>query len=151
MTGKDGQVAQLLEQAPGAQTAPKVSLDDFLTGFIAGLAKSDVEVVMLQGRRFHAAVRSAFEALLQSASAAGTGVNFTVQLNAFHGDSPDINQAITRAVQRNIISLDNPYFVNMRLRIPAERAEAFLENLPGKPSMYVAAADRFLDEYAAVR
>lgn len=147
---EDDQLTQVLERQ--ANTAvPQVSLDDFLTGFVAGLAKSDVHVVVLQGRRFHAAVRAAFEVLKARAAADGTGVNFTVRLNEFHGDSPDVNQAITRAAQRNIISFDNPFFVNMRLKIPAGRADAFLQNLPGTPEMYVAAADKFLDEYSAVR
>ena len=126
-----------------------LTLDDFMTGLIAGLAELDIEVVSIRGNSFYRAVVEAFNAFEAKAVEAHVRPRFWLTLNRVYGDSPDVRDALTRAVQRDLVSLDNPEYQDMRLKINASEAEMYLDHLPGNPDLYVDAARAFRSTYAA--
>lgn len=126
-----------------------LTLDDFMTGLIAGLAELDIEVVSIRGNSFYRAVIEAFNAFEARAVEAQVRPRFWLTLNRVYGDSPDVRDALTRAVQRDLVSLDNPEYQDMRLKINASEAELYLDDLPGSPDLYVDAARAFRSTYAA--
>lgn len=126
-----------------------VTLDDFTTGLMAGLAKLGVTVVSIRGRQFYSAIARVFDALRDSQDERGLDIRFRIRLNPVYGDSADVREAITRAVQRDIISLDNPVYQDMRLKIGTSDADLYLEELPGGKELYVELARLFMSEYRA--
>lgn len=127
-----------------------VTVDDFITGLIAGFAARDVSSVSIRSPEFYRAVRTAFEQLEAAAEREGLDVRFLVALDPVYEDSPVVRDAISGAVQRDLVSLDNPEYQDMRLKIRREEAPLFLERLPGTAELYCTLADRFIDEYAWV-
>lgn len=126
-----------------------LTLDDFMTGLIAGLAELDIKVVSIRGNSFYRAVVDAFNAFEPKAVEAKVRPRFWLTLNRVYGDSPDVRDALTRAVQRDLVSLDNPEYQDMRLKINASDAEMYLAHLPGSADLYVDAARKFKSAYAA--
>lgn len=124
-----------------------VSLDDFMTGLIAGLAKLGVDVVSIRENLFYKAVIDAFEVFKTEAQIAGVSPRFRLRLNRVYGDSPDIRDALTRAVQRDLVSLDNPEYLDVRLKISRGDADLYLERLAGNADMYLDAAREFRAAY----
>jgi hypothetical protein len=126
-----------------------VTLDDFMTGLIAGLAELGVSVVSIRGNAFYTAVVEAFQVFEGQARTAHLRPRFWLSLNKVYGDSPDVRDALTRAVQRDLVSLDNPEYQDMRLKITSADAELYLESLPGESELYVDAAKKFQAAYPA--
>lgn len=126
-----------------------VSLDDFMTGLIAGLAKIGVHVVSIRDNLFYEAVVGAFAGFQEAAEAEGVRLRFRLKLNKIYGDSPDIRDALTRAVQRDLVSLDNPEYLDMRLKVSDADADLYLDRLAGASTLYVDAARRFRETYPA--
>lgn len=127
-----------------------VTLDDFMTGLLAGLATQGVSVVSIRGRQFYSAIAKVFTELRDAQEAQGLDLRFRIRLNPVYGDSADVREAITRAVQRDIISLDNPVYQDMRLKIGQTDADLYLSELPGGKDIYVDLARRFMSSYQAV-
>ena len=71
------------------------------------------------------------------------------RLHPIHQDSTQVQQALYEAAQRDLISLDNPEFQKVRLKIAPGEAQQYLDGLPGEPAMYRRLAERlmaYLDE-----
>ena len=111
-----------------------VTLDDFMTGLLAGLAAEHIHAVSIRGPQFYSAVEAAFREFERRGAEQGLRLRFWIALNRIHGDSADVREGITKAVQRDLISLDNPVYLDMRLKITAEDAPSYLETLPAVPT-----------------
>ena len=133
---------------PNTQTAaaPTISIDDFMTGFLASLAKKGVKSVSLRDA-FYASLRVAFREFRDEATQRGHEVDFIVNTHPVHGDSPLVRMAITQAVQRDLISLDNPVYLDMRLKIGRSYAQEYIDALPGGPDLYDDMTRKFLEEF----
>lgn len=129
-------------------TSLAITLDDFVTGLIAGLAADGVEVVAFGGQEFYAAVEAAFQELERRSNRdSSLRLKFWITRNRIYGDSADVREAITRAVQRDLVSLDNPRYVNMRLRVDQSEASGYLDSLPGGSQLYRDLTQIFRDNY----
>lgn len=138
----------MISSAPGSSG---MTLDDFMTGLIAGLAKRGIRVVSIRGNHFDAAVENVFLCLnTQFARDYNIPLRFWIARNRIYGDSPDIREGIAKAVQRDLVSLDNPEYQDMRLKIGADDADLYLETLPGDSSLYEKLAEVFLEFYPAI-
>lgn len=124
-----------------------MTLDDFFTGFIAGLASRDVKVVSIRGELFHKAMEDVFHTL--QSEAPELRLKFVINRNEVHGDSPDVREALAKGVQRDVVSLDNPEYQDMRLKITKQAAPAYFKRLPGSAELYVRLAGSFLANYPA--
>lgn len=126
-----------------------VSLDDFITGMIAALARRERTTVALRPDAFYPAMEKAFQELEQWATTNGTEVTFWFRVDPVHADAPDVRNAITRAVRDDLVSLDNPTYQHMRIKINRLYADQYLAALTGGAELYDGLAQTFLDAYAS--
>lgn len=129
----------------------RITLNDFMTGFLAALAAKRVTVVSIRDTDFYAAVVQTFEELERRVAGTNLNLRFWLTQDATHGDAPEVREGITKAVQRDLISLDNPTYQQMRLRISEEDALRYLERVPGGAAIYLPLADVFMDAYPSFR
>jgi hypothetical protein len=61
-----------------------------------------------------------------------------------------VQRALYEAAQRDLISLDNPEFQDIRLKIAPNQARSYFEGLPGSPEMYAALSSKLLQYYREV-
>lgn len=132
-------------------TASRLTLNDFMTGFLAALAARKVSVVSIRGTEFYAAVVQTFEALEDRAADLNLNLKFWLTQDTTHGDAPEVREGITKAVQRDLISLDNPTYTQMRLKISQDDAQRYLTRVPGGSDVFLELADVFMDAYPSYR
>jgi len=124
-----------------------VTSADFFTGLFAALAlKSSPGISMREGR-LDRAIAPVFEEFLKRSVAENLDVQFRIRLHPFHQDSIIVRNAICDAAQRYLISLDNPEFQDIRLKLTKDEANEILSTLPGSKELFLKLADRFLDVY----
>ena len=131
------------------QAWERVSLNDFFTGLLAGLAHERVQTISIEGPSFYKAVVDVFQRLEAQAEDRHLNLRFWLTQDETHQDSPDVRDGITSAVQRRLISLDNPTYQRMRLKIDADEANDYLEDVPGGKELFLELAAAFKDEYPA--
>lgn len=124
-----------------------VTLDDFMTGLLAGLAKRNKRLFSLRETFYDAAMKS-YRELKRWSEENGAEVQFRVAPNPYHGGAPAVRDGITEAVQRDLVSLDNPTYLRMRIKITPGIADRYLEELPGGTELYDRLTDTFLDAYS---
>lgn len=125
---------------------PVITLDDFITGLLAGLAKRRKRVIPLREAFYTGAVAS-YRELAEWSKDGAAEVSFWVNQDRYHGDSPAIRTGITEAVQRDLVSLDNPTYQRMRIKIAPDIADRYLDKLPGGVALYDHLTDIFLNAY----
>lgn len=121
-----------------------ITVDDFMTGVIAACKTKGFTTISLREDRFYRGIKASFDELMRRSAESDLDVRFAVFLDPLHHDSPVIGQAVTTAVQRKLVGLDNPEFVNMRIKVDADAAEKLLETLPGGPELHKSLADVFI-------
>lgn len=124
-------------------------LADFMTGLFAALAQQNAPPLSLRENRFCRAVKDAFDHLEQEAEAYGVELRFYIEPHPIHGTDPDLDDELTEAAKRNLISLDNPEYQDIRLKIEAGDAPRYLKRVPGSPQMYLRLAEIVLAKYNA--
>lgn len=144
----DGQRRMTVSSVKTQGSGATISIGDFMTGFLASLAEHGVTSVSLRGA-FYQALREAFKVFRDRARGDGHEIDFVVNTHPVHGDSPMVRMAITQAVQRDLISLDNPVYLDMRLKISPFYAEEYISDLPGSPDLYREMTQKFIDEFEA--
>ena len=127
----------------------RITLNDFMTGLLAGLAAHRVKVVSIRETEFYAAVVKTFEELERTVAGTNVRLRFWLTQDDTQGDAPEVREGITKAVQRDLISLDNPTYQQMRLKIAEDDAEGYLARVPGGPELYMKLAEVFMREYRA--
>lgn len=125
-----------------------VTLDDFMTGLLAGLAVEGIKRISIRGSAFYAATEAAYRKMREGIPDRDLYLRFRMSRSPVYGDSAEIRAGITKAVQRDLISLDNPVYLDMTLKVTADDGPAYLDSLPGGPELYREAARAFLDAYA---
>jgi len=122
-------------------------LADLMTGVFAALAMRQVRSVPLQSGRFERAFAKLAGDVQHEATQANLLPRFRLKVHAVHGDSPAIHEAVYEAAKRDLVSLDNPEFQSITLKLSPEDATHFLEDLPGNPRMYERLAEKIVDYY----
>jgi hypothetical protein len=124
-------------------------LSDFMTGLLAALALKSIPSLSLRESRFDLAVEQVTKDLTDEARTLNLNVRFRIKTDPSHGDSSALQQALYEAARRDLISLDNPEFQDLRLKIKASDAPRYLEGLPGPKEMYERLADKLIEYYRA--
>lgn len=124
-----------------------LTIDDFITGLLAGMAVRGVEAVSLRGRYFYEAIADSYERLREREQAEALNLRFLVILDRVYNDSPVVRDAISGAVQRDLVSLDNPEYLDMRLKVSKTEARMLLDALPGSPGLFETLAENFINNY----
>lgn len=125
----------------------QVSAESFFSGLLAALALHGRRSVSITSRRFDAVVASVADELEKMADEYGLEVAFTVRPDPIHGTSSTVRECLSAAVQADLISLDNPEYQDMRIKISEKGATEMLDWLPGGEALYSQLAERFLHEY----
>jgi len=130
-----------------AKNYTEVTMDDFVTGLFASLADLGFQSISMKTSIFYRAAQKAFEKFRNDAVAAGLPLDFEIEVEPFRRDCRPLRAGITRAVQRDLISLDNPVFMTIRLKIDEGEGTDYLQRVPGKPQWYRDAADAFVSTF----
>ena len=125
----------------------EITADDFVAGLIAEFARRRYAALSIRDQHLYEASVAAFKRLEDLASDYGLVVDFFVIQDPMYGDSPVVRAAIAEAVQMNLVSLDNPTFRDMRIRLGEEEALHLLDQLPGGPELYRQLGDAFLENF----
>lgn len=123
----------------------------FFTGFFSELALRGYTTVSIRNERFDQALGSVFKKLMELEEPLDLDVMFRIRPHSVHGDSVTVRNEITSAAQRDIISLDNPEYQDIRLKIGREEAETYLSEIPGGRNLFVTLADEFLEQFQVIR
>jgi hypothetical protein len=127
-----------------------ITADDFVTGLLAVLAKRGVTAISIRGSVFSEALAASFDTLQEAAAQRAVNPRFLIILDPVYQDSPVIREAISSAVQRNLVGLDNPEYQDLRIKLGLDEADHLLSRLPGGLDLYERIADTFLSDYRHV-
>jgi hypothetical protein len=118
-----------------------------MTGILAALAVNRVPVLSLRRSRLDQAFARLNQDIEEAAGAAGLDLKVRIRLHPIHQDSTLLQQALYDAAQRDLVSLDNPEFQKVRLKIGPDEAQTYLARLPGSREMYLRLAERLMCYY----
>jgi hypothetical protein len=124
-----------------------LTADDFFSGLFAALALDGWKKVSIREERFDQALEHVFRELVRLSRAQGVNPRFRIRSHRTHGDSITVRDAIAHAAQRDIVSLDNPEFQDIRLKIGIADAEAILNGVPGRRTLFTPLAKEFARRY----
>jgi hypothetical protein len=130
-----------------ATTRSRISADDFFTGFFAALAAKRCKTVSHRGQAFDRALAETFIEFQKRAAQMDIDLGFRIRLNPIHGDSVVVRDGIAGAARRDLVSLDNPIYQNIRLKLSEEEGHKLLANLPGGEELFPDLIESFLDHY----
>lgn len=120
----------------------KCSINDFTTGFIAGLAYLGYDSISV--RNLDAKVINAFRLWEPRAEKLELDVKFWMTLDKIHGDSPSFRSAIRHAVYvRDLGFFDDEH--TLYFKISQTFAERYLEKLPGNKQLWEKLAQDVID------
>ncbi len=122
-------------------------VSDFITGLLAALTLEEVSVLSLRKHRLDIAIEKLNDDLEKEATLENLKIRFHIQTHPIHRDSSIIQEALYEAAQRDLVSLDNPEFQDVRLKISIEEAPLYLNSVLGSPEMYKRLAKRFIQYY----
>jgi hypothetical protein len=130
-----------------AITRNRFSADDFFTGFFAALATRRCKAVARRGQEFDRALAETFTEFQERAAKRDIDLGFRIRLNPIHGDSVAVRDGIAGAARRDLVSLDNPIYQNIRLKLSEEEGHKLLANLPWGEELFPSLVESFLDHY----
>ena len=116
--------------------AERINADDFFTGLFAALRLKGCETFSLRNDQFDSALFSVFQKLYKIANERSLDVRFRIRPHPIHGDSATVRDCITNAAQRDLISLDNPEYQDIRIKIGEEDATQMLSLIPGGKELF---------------
>jgi len=123
-----------------------VNIDDFVTGVLAACAVLGQKTLTLRDERLDRGAERAYTALKTESAARGLKLSFRIKRHPIHRDSLALRDAVFAAAQRGLVSLDNPIFTDVRLKIEKDSAEELFEHLPGTRDLYFQLAKELLSE-----
>lgn len=129
-----------------SESAP-LYLSDFMTGLIAALAMKEIQSLSLRKTHLDRAFELTYQDLQDEAKKRDLKLRFRIRTHPLHRDSQVVLQALYDAAKRDLVSLDNPEFQDVRLKISPEVAPAYFVSIPGDEGMYLRLADSFLHHY----
>lgn len=127
--------------------ATKLSSEDFLAGLLAALAKRHLGVLSIRGDRFDRASEAAYLELRSLAPENDIELRFFVKPHSKYGDSTVIRDAVARLAMWDMVSLDNPEYQDVRLKITPTYAETIFERLRVDPAIFDRIATTFVRAY----
>lgn len=132
----------------GILVSEPLTADDFFSGLFAALALEGRRKISIRNERFDRALDYVYRKLAKHSQSKGIDLRFRIRLHPIHGDSVTVRDAIAHAAQRDLISLDNPEFQDIQLKLEAPEARAILNSVPGKSALFLPLARDFLLHYS---
>jgi hypothetical protein len=128
-------------------TATRLTSEQFLAGIFAALALRHWDRISIRGGRFDRASAAAFVELERIAADYDVRPRFYVVSDTTYADSTVMRDAIARLAQWDLVSLDNPEFQDLRLKISPTYADTVLSKLGLNKDMFNSLADQFVAAY----
>lgn len=126
----------------------RLTVDQFFAGLFAAMAKKGLKrPLSIREEKFDQAVFQAYERLREKAQDAELNVRFRIHLHPTHADSLVVRDALYTAAQRNLVSLDNPEFQDVRIKLGPDEADSILSSLPGGSAFYSDLMSKFFEAY----
>src|SRR4051812_32704529 len=123
----------------------KLSSEQFLAGLLASLALRRWDRVSIRGDRFDRASAAAFEELERIGDEYHVRPRFYIVPHPTYGDSTVMRDAVARLAQWDLLSLDNPEYQDLRLKMSPSYAEQVFERLGLDRSLFRVLTDRFVE------
>ena len=133
----------------GVAMPQKMTAEQFFSGLFAALVTKGWRGIATRGEIFQQAVASTFRRLVEEAEEKDLDLRFRIYLDPIHADSPTIWDSISKMAQRDVISLANPEFVDIEIKLSNRGAQSVLGNLPGGVGLFSELADHFVAQYEA--
>ena len=127
----------------------RLTVDDFFSGLFAALVLKGYVTISLRDERFDRTLAALFQDFSARAQRQGLDVRFRIRAHPIHGDSTTVRHGISDAAQRGVISLDNPEYQDIRIKLDAPRARRLLETMPGGSALFTELAHSFVLQYTA--
>lgn len=128
--------------------ADRVTADDFFAGLFAALATRGLTAFSIRVDQFDPVIKGVFDKLMERAPQEHVELRFRIKPHPIHHDSLTIQNALSRAAQRDLISFDNPEYQDIRIKLGGDEAQRILSGLPGGPELYERLADEFVSDYS---
>lgn len=116
----------------------KVTLQDFGTGILAGLAANNVHAVSVTG--LDRKLVNAYEWIAENSD---LDLRFHLSLHEIHGDCPQGRSAIGGAVSRGMGNFDDDH--TLYLAVDKTDAHLYLDNLAGGSELWTRAAQMIVE------
>lgn len=125
----------------------RMNADDLFSGLLAALSRTGITTLSIRADRLDSAVEAVYEALTARADSLGLKLRFHIHPDPRHGGSQTVQDALASAAQRDLVSFDNPEYMNVRLKSTALEDSVRLEQLPGGAALYEELAGVFVQHY----
>lgn len=125
--------------------ATLITADDFFLAVIADLRLRNVETLAINSdldQKFE----KAYEEFSKGEKAGDYFTNFSFKTNPAHGDSKQFRETMYAARFNDIISLDNPTFFRLRIKLSEEEAKRFVSAFPQRDLIGKVVSDVFAPE-----
>lgn len=120
-------------------------LSDLLTGLFAVLVSRGIRSLSTRRNRLDEAFEKLYEDIEREARDANLTVSFRLTRHPFHGNSQDLQQELTSAAKRDLISFQNPEYTEISLKMEPDEAPLYLRTVPGSAEMYERLTTKFLE------
>ena len=104
-----------------------VTSEEFITDLVCQLKLSDVEqfrlIDTMEDKRF----ARAFQKLIDNQDQLHIAVDFSLATNPYHGDSSTLREALYSLRERGIVSINNPSFKTVEIKVDVDSANYYLE------------------------
>jgi hypothetical protein len=139
--------------SPPPAKLEQVSIDDFTTGLVGGLAALGINTVSTAvNENFYLAAIDAFEEFDKIGPEYGVKPWFQLVLDSHYKDCPDFRSALARATGSGLITWDGPDYTTFRSAIQdKDAAECYFRYLTGGKELYVPVARAFRLAYERQR
>ena len=109
-----------------------LSANRFVEAVFATLRLKQSQVLLDDGQNLDRAFHNCAVAMAKYLAEHRPNVilSFSFSLNQLHGDSPEFREALLMAGKSGLVSIDNPVFRTVRLKISDSRAKRVLAEFP---------------------
>ncbi len=125
----------------------RTTIEDFMNGFIVGLAKLGCESIRYGSELYvHEIFEKTWPLIEKLAPENGLELGFRIRLD-MHGVSDRVHYGLRWAARSGLIGFEAPYGGVINLKIDNSNADGFFRGVPGTIEMYEKIADEFLRRF----
>lgn len=125
-----------------------VTADQFVAGLLSILALRNQKSFLLKDSELDQRFENAFEDLVAKEGSLGVTADFTFYIDPLHGDSVSLRETLLAAREKELISINNPTFHTMEIKLDESRARRYLAKGPLPENFLNEVVDKYFAELA---